>query len=215
MQHSFIIGGFMKIIDLTQKLYDNIPVMAGDNEFRLFQDRFLAVDSYNGYRLETGLHVGTHIDTASHLTDNPVQICDIPLDRFTGNGVLIDARGKDVITAADFSDTEIQRDDIVLVLTGTDKHFGQPCYFTDIPLMDESFAELMVSRGVKMVGIDYFSPDKFPFKTHKILFAHDILVMENLTNLDQLLNLNFTVTALPLKLAAEASLVRAAAFVGE
>ena len=213
MQHSFVMEGNMKIIDLTQKLYDNVPVMAGDDKFRLYQNRFLDGNGYNGYRLETGLHVGTHIDTASHLTDNPVQICDIPLDRFTGSGVLIDARGKETITAADFGDVKIQRDDIVVVLTGTDQYFGQPRYFTDIPLMDESFAELMVSHGVKMVGIDYFSPDKYPYKTHKILFANDILVMENLTNLDQLLNLNFTVTALPLKLAAEASLVRAAAFI--
>ena len=204
----------MKIIDLTQKLYDNVPVMAGDDQFRLHQNRFLNTDGYNGYRLESGLHVGTHIDCASHLTDDPIQICDVPLDKFIGSGVLIDARGKKNITADDIGDKIISQGDIVLVLTGTDKSFGQPCYFTDIPLMEESFAEVMIQRGVKMVGIDYFSPDKYPYTVHKMLFANGILIMENLTNLDALLTAEkFIVTALPLKLTAEASLVRAAAVV--
>jgi Predicted metal-dependent hydrolase len=204
----------MKIIDLTQKLYDYSPVMQGDDQFRLFQNRFLATDNYNGYRLETGLHVGTHIDCASHLTTDPIQICDIPLDKFIGNGVLIDARGKKNITADDIGDTIINKGDIVLVLTGTDKYFGEQRYFTDIPLMEESFAEVMIQRRVKMVGIDYFSPDKYPYNVHKMLFAEGILIMENLTNLEALVNIGeFTITALPLKLAAEASLVRAAAVV--
>jgi len=204
----------MRIIDLTQKLYDNAPVMQGDDQFRLFQNRFLNTDGYNGYRLETGLHVGTHIDCASHLTDDPIQICDVPLDKFIGNGVLIDARGKKNITADDIGDKVINNSDIVLVLTSTDKYFGQQCYFTDIPLMDESFAEVMIQRGVKIVGIDYFSPDKYPYAVHKMLFANGILIMENLTNLELLLSVkSFTVTALPLKLTAEASLVRAAAIV--
>lgn len=206
----------MKIIDISQKLYDNIPVMQGDNPFRLYQDRFLNTNGYNGYRLETGLHVGTHIDCASHLTDDPIQMCDIPVDRFIGNGVLIDARGKDIIIGSDYVNVPIERDSIVLVLTGTDKYYGQPRYYTDIPIMEESFAELMIERGVKMVGIDYYSPDKYPYKTHKLLFSHGILILENLTNLQSLLNVNeftkkFIVTALPLSIQAEASLVRAVA----
>lgn len=204
----------MKIIDLTQKLYDNIPVMPGDDSFRLYQNRFLKINGYNGYRLETGLHIGTHIDCASHLTDDPMMISDVPLDTFIGRGILIDSRGKNVITAADYIDVEIKSDDIALVLTGTDKYFGKPQYFTDIPIMDESFAQLMIDKGVKMVGIDYFSPDKYPYTTHKLLFRNGVLIMENLTNLESLLDTGeFIVSALPLKITAEASLIRAAAII--
>lgn len=204
----------MHILDLTQKLYNNIPVMSGDNPFRLVQDRFLTTHGYNGYRLETGLHVGTHIDCASHLTTNPILISDIPLDRFMGKGVLIDARGKKIITADDYADTVIEQGSIVLVLTGTDKLFGQETYFTDIPLIDESFAELMVARRIKMLGIDYFSPDKYPFVIHKMLFNADVLIMENLTNLESLTDVDsFTVIAMPLNIPAEASLVRCVAAV--
>lgn len=203
---------FIKLIDLSHKLYNDILVYSGDSAFKLYQERFLDIDSFNGYRLETGLHVGTHIDCASHLTDVSIKINDISIDKFMGNGVLIDARGKNTITADDIDSIQIERDSIVLILSGTDKYFGQERYYKDFPLLTVDAAELLISHGIKMLGIDWFSPDKFPFETHKLLFRNDILILENLTNLEQLIDVDkFVVTAFPLNIPAEASLVRAVA----
>jgi kynurenine formamidase len=61
-----------------------------------------------------------------------------------------------------------------------------------------------------MLGMDMPAPDYFPFDFHKELLTNGIFLLENLTNLQELLGVNdFEVIALPLKIAAEASFVRA------
>lgn len=48
-----------------------------------------------------------------------------------------------------------------------------------------------------------------PWVTHKILLENEILILENLTNLDQLINIkDFEVIALPTKLQADAAPLR-------
>ncbi|MDG5814149.1 hypothetical protein QA601_03600 [Chitinispirillales bacterium ANBcel5] len=65
---------------------------------------------------------------------------------------------------------------------------------------------------VKIIGIDIPSPDKFPFEEHIKLLDNNILILENLTNLEPLLKVSkFDLFAFPLKIHAEASLVRAVA----
>ena len=65
-----------------------------------------------------------------------------------------------------------------------------------------------------MLGIDFFSPDTYPFKIHKIFLKNHILIIENLTNLEHLLGIkNFTIVALPLKTETDSALARVVAIV--
>lgn len=62
------------------------------------------------------------------------------------------------------------------------------------------------------IGMDMPKPDNYPFEIHKLLFNNDIFIIENLTNLDKLKGVdNFQVIAFPLRIKAEASVVRAVA----
>jgi kynurenine formamidase len=64
--------------------------------------------------------------------------------------------------------------------------------------------------GMNMLGPDY---DK-PWVTHKILLGEEILILEDLTNLDQLLDVeNFEIIALPVKFKADAAPVRVIAVI--
>jgi kynurenine formamidase len=73
----------------------------------------------------------------------------------------------------------------------------------------------MVKLEVKIVGMDMLGPDyDKPWATHKVLLGNDILILENLTNLDQLLNIeHFDVIALPAKLHSDAAPVRVVAII--
>ena len=65
-----------------------------------------------------------------------------------------------------------------------------------------------------LVGMDTPSPDAPPFPVHKIFLGSEILIIENLTNLESLVDLkNFTVAALPAKFHADAAPVRVVAMV--
>ncbi len=201
-----------KYIDLSYTIENGLPTHPYDDELKLYQNRFLDKHKYNDSRLETGMHVGTHIDAVSHLMDSNVLIKDYPIDKFIGNGCLLDVREQNIITMQEEYIDIVEENDIVLLYTGFDKQFGSKEYFTNHPIVEKQLAQFFVNKRIKMVGIDLPSPDKYPFEIHKILFEKDILIIENMKNLGSLLNIDrFEIIALPLKIKAEASPVRVVA----
>lgn len=159
------------------------------------------------------MHVGTHIDEPVHLIDSPVLLLDMPLDTFIGRRFLIDARNKLIDTSL-LQTIPNEENLIVLILTGFDKQFGSDAYFNNHPLFTKEFAEKLVALKVKMMGINFLSPDQHPFDVHKLFFKHDILIIENLKNLEQLLDeTNIMVLALPLKTATDSALARVIALI--
>ncbi|MEI6139507.1 MAG: cyclase family protein [Mariniphaga sp.] len=206
----------MRYIDLSHTLHQNIAVFPGDGPPSIDHVRTLGRDGFNDYSLTTGMHVGTHIDGPMHMTLDTRMIGQLPIDRFAGNGVLIDVRGEHQIEFREEFQRIILPDAIVLFYSGLDKSFGTPQYFTDYPDISEVLALFLVERQVKMVGLDWDSPDHPPYPIHDILLRNNILILENLTNLDRLLNFpNFEVFAFPLKIEADSSIVRVVARVGE
>ena len=86
-----------EFIDLSHEINQNTKAHPDDEPINLFQDRFLEKDKYNGYRLETGLHVGTHIDAPMHLTNHGKYIGEFSLERFHGPARLLDVRDEQTI----------------------------------------------------------------------------------------------------------------------
>jgi len=106
----------------------------------------------------------------------------------------------------------IQTGSIVLFYSGLDTILGTPQYFNEYPDLTEEFARFLAEQRVKMIGLDWVSPDHDPYPIHDILFKNNILILENLTNLNQLLHeANFEVFAFPLKIEADSSMVRVVA----
>lgn len=205
----------MKIIDLSQTIRNNMPVHPYDDPVKVIQDKELARDKYNNTRIEAGMHAGTHVDAPRHFLDSPKNICDYDLGNFMGNGCLLDVRGEEIITLKDEYYDKVKTGDIVLLYTGQGLYFGKEKYydgFENQPTMDLKLANFFIEKKIKLLGVDMASPDNMPFKIHKALLGKDIFIMENLTNLDKLLTVSkFEVIALPLKIEAEASIVRAIA----
>ena len=202
----------MKLFDLTHTIHPAIAVYPGDDPVQLEQVRTLDQDGFNDFRLSSGMHVGTHIDGPMHMTSDTRLMSQLPLEMFTGKGVLIDVRGEQKIGFRESFRTIIHPGDIVLFYSGLDNLFGTPQYFTDYPGITEELARFLADQHVKIVGIDWVSPDHHPYLIHEILFNNDVLILENLTNLSQLLQeTNFDVFAFPLKIEADSSVVRVVA----
>lgn len=202
----------MKLVDLTHTIHRHIAVFPGDDPIQLDQIRTLERDGFNNYRLSTGMHVGTHIDGPKHMTSDTRLMADLPLEIFTGKGVLIDVRGEMQIGFRESFRTIIQPESIVLFYSGLDLHFGEPDYFTTYPDITGELACFLAGQHVRIIGLDWVSPDHDPYPIHEILFKSDVLILENLTHLDQLLHVtNFEVFAFPLKIDADSSIVRVVA----
>jgi len=200
------------LIDLTHTFTDNMPVYPGDACSRLYESSFIKDGGVSDHRIESGMHVGTHMDAPLHMVEGGAMIADIPLRHFTGMGHLVDARGKNSITADLLESYAINKGDIVLVWTEWSRKYHEPDYFDGHPEIAEDFAHRLVALGVFLIGMDTPSPDREPFPIHKILLAKDVLIIENLVNLAALEPYNtFRIHAYPIKYKAGGAPVRVVA----
>lgn len=195
--------------DLTHTLRDGMPVFTGDPATLLTAVTNITRDGFSNYRLDTGMHTGTHIDAPFHMLPDGARICDIAPERFFGRGRLIDARGCSVVGPELLNGAEIAPGDIVLLRTGHSTRFGDPRYFLDYPEVSEGFARALVDAGVAMLGLDTPSPDRAPYLVHKLLLGNGIPIIENLAGLDALAHAGaFEVIALPAKFDTDAAPAR-------
>lgn len=189
-----------------------MPVFPGDSKVTLKQVAAFAEVGYNSYMFRGGLHIGTHIDGPLHMMKEAPLLSQLPLDQFAGNGCLLDVRGYDEIPFLPQFDALIHPGDVVLLRTDFDGCYGTDSYYENHPVISESLVEFLISRKVKMVGIDFPSPDRYPYAIHPILFRNGILLLENLTNLKSLHNVaSFEVMAFPIKVEADSAPVRVVA----
>lgn len=183
---------------------------------------------YAAKRFAAPEHGGTHIDAPFHFSKDGQTVDQIPLDRLIGEAALVDVTdhcNSDVdyqIGVADLRAWEERHgrqlvDVIVLLRTGFARHWpDRKTYLGTEAMGAEAVAKLhfpglapeaaqwlVEYRHVKAVGIDTASIDygqSRRFGSHVKLFEHNVPVFENVANLAQLPETEFTVLALPMKI---------------
>ncbi|MDE8172470.1 cyclase family protein [Erysipelothrix rhusiopathiae] len=200
----------MKLIDLTQTFNEATGVFPGDTKTKFDLDACFEDDGYTNYSVTASLHTGTHVEVPMHLSSDERFISNFPIDRFIGRGVMIDVRNQKEIDYKPDYELLVNQGDVVVFYTGFDERRGEKVYFEDHPVFTEQLAMFLVEKQIKMVGMDIPSPDLEPYYVHNILMDADIMILENLNNLDSLrYHKDFIISAVPLKIEAEASPVRA------
>ena len=201
-----------RLVDLSHTIETGMPVYPGDEEPELVQTRYLAQHHHNNHRLQISMHVGTHLDAPLHMVAQRDYVSTLSLNAFVAPACVLDVRDQPIIHWSSAYEQTVQPGSIVLLHTGHDRWYGSERYFEEHPVVDPAFCEFLLIKQVKLLGVDLPSPDKLPFPVHKRLLANGTYILENLTNLDQLLSWSsFEVIALPLKLRADGSPVRAIA----
>ncbi|MFB4281246.1 MULTISPECIES: cyclase family protein [unclassified Nonomuraea] len=213
-----------ELVDLSVPIETGMPVYPGDPEVSVGPALTVARDGVNVLALHLGSQSGTHVDAPVHIDDTLPALDELPLERFCGPAVVVDARGlapRSAIGAAAFEGVEeVRAGTIVLVATGWSAYWGSADYPAH-PYLSEEAAGLLVERGVRTVGIDALSVDPTPaedFPAHRVLCGAHAVIAENLTGLDRLLEVRgrpIEVFLLPLRLpGADGAPVRAVARVG-
>ena len=166
-------------------------------------------DSVNVAALTLSVHTGTHIDAPFHVSDG-LRAADLPLDRFIGLAIVVDARGLDPL-----DERVLERFDVSAakrVLFRTRDQIDEKEFPTTFVHPSLALARRLVEAGVVLVGTDAPSMDAFDSKdldTHKALIEGGISLLENLV-LSDVSPGTYTLVALPLKLTdADGSPVRA------
>ena len=199
----------VKLVDLTHTVTDNMPVYPGDNCMKFYSTMAFEEHGVRDEKIESGMHVGTHMDAPIHMLETGAYIADIPLGHFQGRGVIVDARKADSIHIGLLDNVELQEGDIVLVWTGWSEKFKDSDYYEGHAVFEESFAHALVDAKVKVAAMDIPSPDAPPFPIHKILLKNDVMIIENATNLSALEGIkDFIIHAYPAKYKASGAPVR-------
>lgn len=202
----------MKYIDLTHTFSPEIPVWPSDPKPHFLPLTNLSQHGYNTVQIQSNFHIGTHIDAPWHMLSNGARISEYSPSHFIGRGHLLDARGQSSLDTELLAGHNIARNDIVLIMTGYYKKFSKSEYFNNYPEITPKLAFKIIALGVKIVALDTPSPDRSPFRIHKMLLAKDILIIENLTNLEALLPYpKFRIIAIPPKIFADAAPLRVVA----
>jgi kynurenine formamidase len=200
----------MEFIDLTQTLKHQMPVFPGEKAPSIILDQLPEDPGYVTHRLETNMHTGTHIDAPFHANADKLTIDTYSVGNFAGKAAVIDVRGLSIIKMHEEWKPLFSQHKIVLFCTGYSNSWGKESYYFDYPEFEDEIAEALVLSGVTIAGFDSPSPDKSPFGFHGIFLNNGRFLVENLTNLERLLGKeNCTFMAFPLKIEAEASLIRA------
>lgn len=206
----------VRYLSLSHTLVDAMPCYPGSKPPDLNQVAKVESDGYTMTVATLNFHTGTHVDAPVHMIEGGQYIDEIAIEHFVGNGVMFDVRGKDIVDVGDIITHRLVDADIVLFYTGFSSCFGQPEYFDSHPVITPLLAQLLVEQQIKMAGFDTPSPDKAPFNIHQILLANTVLIIENMTNLAQLLDVNtFEVISIPPKTHTEAAFVNVVAKINQ
>ena len=187
-----------KFVDLTLTLDNKTPVFPGDPPVIVEPIASLEKDGCSIHSFSFPGHCSTHLDAPAHFIAGGLKIDQIPMEWLVGEGIKISQPENTKVIELS-GDLFKSKPKIVLIQTNYITTIQSKSYFTDHPLLSEKSAKILIAAGVKMVGMDWPSPDKEPFNIHKILLAKNVLILENVCNLDLLPASGFRVHVLPLK----------------
>jgi len=191
---AFSPSGAGEWIDLSHPLNANVDRVAFFPVPRFERVMHLATDRVNVTEIQMVCHFGTHIDAPCHFIPAAPAMHEIPLERLYGPGVVwhLPTPPYGLIDRETLARRQpaLRPGDILLLDTKSAEHFGTVRY-TQNPSLSPEAAEWLVTRGIKLLGLDCLTPDlavdrrapDFDWPIHHILLGHGVLIAENLTNL--------------------------------
>jgi kynurenine formamidase len=156
-------------------------------------------------RIDMIANTGTYLDAPFHRFAEGSDIAGLELDQLAALPGLVVRQPWEsgiMVDAARFESLDVDGK-AVLVHTGWDRHWRTDAYFDDHPFLTAEAAQLLVNRGVRLVGIDSYNIDDTRTKSrpvHTTLLADGILICEHMTNLGALPDEGFSFTAVPPKI---------------
>mgnify|MGYP001027205274 CR=1 FL=1 len=209
----------MRVVDLTHPITADMPVYPGDPLPSLDVVSTLEGIGYVTRRIAIGSHTGTHMDAPAHMIAGGRNLDAYPAGHFIGAAATLDLTvyaGPTIELAALLPHKEVISGCAFLLLnTGWHRHWGEACYFVDYPVMAVDAALWLAGLGLRGIAVDTVSVDSanaVRYAVHHAFLSHDMVIVENLTNLAALPDAGFTFAAFPLRIdRADGSPVRAVA----
>lgn len=203
------------LIDISVPLHRSMPTWPGSVGFRAEQTRgFEKGDAVNVTRLDMDVHAGTHVEAPLHYIHEAAALDTIPLDTFIGPAYVADLRAADAIGPEELTAASIPNlvDRLLLRTRNSALWAVQSQGFReDYVALTLSGARWVADRGIRLLGIDYLSVQRFGDdpETHRTLMRAGVAILEGI-DLSAVQPGPYWLSCLPLKLiGTEAAPARA------
>jgi arylformamidase len=196
-------GTNMKIYDISVSLSEGTPVYPGDPRVRIEPvTRLSCGDAANVSRITMSTHSGTHLDPPRHYSDNGISVDRIPLSILMGQALVVEIPAIKAITADELRRFPIRGEERLLLKTANSLFWSDPAFCCDYSYLTPDGARFLVDSGVKLVGIDYLSVERFDGDgdVHRILLENGVVILEGL-NLGGVVGGSYELVCLPLKIS--------------
>jgi len=193
-----------RIVDLTLTLQPGMRGYERESKYTLSRD------GWNASTIHLYSHCGTHMDAQVHFEAGPETIDQYTPERCMGPARVVNLSGiapKALIEVSHLgkvAETFVPGESLLL-RTDWSKHTDNPALYRDgLPRISEALARWCVAKQVKLLGVEPPSVADVNNKpevtlVHKILLGGRVLIVEGLTDLDQLQAEKVFFVALPLK----------------
>lgn len=193
-----------KFIDITVPLSADLPTFPGDPAFQIDATHQMGKgDSYNVGRMTLGTHAGTHVDAPFHFIDGGSTVDELPLEILIGKVRVVDLLGRDSVERADLEALDLREDLRVLLKTRNSGLLRQPAFEEDYVYLSPDAATYLAQVGIKLVGFDYLSIEKFGSKdyaAHVALLEAGVVIVEGL-DLSEIEPGEYDMVCMPLRIA--------------
>jgi arylformamidase len=193
------------IYDVSLPITNTMVVWPSDPPVVLTPKAHLSRDRSHTVRLtaiEMGSHTGTHIDAPYHFVDNGRKLHEIPMEQLVGEASVVEIGNVRSIDRRELESLDWTGVERVLFKTHNSKHWQDGRFYEEFVYLEPEGAEFLVERGIRLVGIDYLSIDRYrsdAHPTHFVLLTRNIVILEGL-NLANVPAGRYRLAALPLNL---------------
>jgi kynurenine formamidase len=182
------LGG--KYYDLSNPVWEKMPYYPASFPAQIEQVSSIEQGGFNVHKVTMATHHGTHVDAPRHLSNQGTPLEELDLNKFMGEGVVLDLSDKAIGSGIGAKDLErfsnlVQSGDIVILYTGCSNHLGESWLNSKYTYLEKSGAEWLVQKGAKAVGIDFFSIDQYGDRTnpaHTLLLSNGIPLIEEISS---------------------------------
>jgi arylformamidase len=199
----------MKIYDITFPISGGTPVYEGDPSIKLETSHAIARgDAANVTAVCMGVHSATHVDAPNHFIEGTRRVHELDLERFIGAARVVEVEESvTAISAEMIEKTDLRGVERVLFKTRNSQFWNEPekGFRKDFTYIEPEAARALVRLGVKLVGIDYLSVEKFgspDFSAHIAFLEREVAVVEGL-DLRRVPAGDYELICLPLKIISE------------
>lgn len=160
----------MKLVDLSQRWSIHSQGYVNYDAPKVYYVKRLISHGVVAQKIETTMHVGTHLDGPMHFISSGRDIASLPLDRLYGPGVIADI--SDVVGPYEIykphhitSKVEVRKGDVLIIHTGYHHYSSESPdanemkYFVEQPGPGREFAEWALDMELRWIGIDAPSMD--------------------------------------------------------